>query len=174
MSKELNDIDQNHNKTVGHLKPRRALMIGRPNAGKTSVYNRLTGHQLKTGNYHGVTVEHAEGMISVGGQDLILIDLPGTPSLIPHSPDEGLTVSAVMNASLGHYDVLVTIVDAMRLIEGLYLSLQVIELGWPTLVVINQVDLAAQAGVTIDLDTIKADLKSKAPLEVVAVSAVTG
>ena len=57
-------------------------MVGRPNAGKTSVYNRLTGHRLKTGNYHGVTVEHAEGIMSLEVGELSLIDLPGTPSLI--------------------------------------------------------------------------------------------
>ena len=155
----------------------KALMVGRPNAGKTSVYNRLTGHRLKTGNYHGVTVEHAEGVITVGDHELTLIDLPGTPSLIPHSPDEGLTVSAVMNGALGRYDFLITVVDAMRLLEGLYLSLQVIELGWPTLVIVNQLDLAKREGQALNLMALQDSLRGDHPdalIEVVGVSAVTG
>ena len=174
-----NSIDESSSSSI--TKHFKALMVGRPNAGKTSVYNRLTGHRLKTGNYHGVTVEHAEGIMSLEGGELALIDLPGTPSLIPHSPDEGLTSSATLNASLGAYDVLVTIVDATRLIEGLYLSLQVLELGWPTLVVINQIDLAEQAGVQIDLKALHQSLQSQSAgskesqlISVLAVSALTG
>ena len=93
-----------------------------------------------------MTVEHAEGSIELEHHRIRLIDLPGTPSLVPHSPDEGLTADAVLNGALGPYQLLVSVVDATRLIEGLYLSLQLIELGHPTLVVINQIDLAHREG----------------------------
>lgn len=176
MTKPLTKPQQDHQLKSEAQHTLRALVVGRPNAGKTSVFNRLTGHRLKTGNYHGVTVEHAEGALSLSAGKLSLIDLPGTPSLVPRSPDEGLTASAVLNGSLGRYDLLVSVVDATRLLEGLYLSLQLIELGWPTLVVINQIDLAHKAGVSLDLSALRDSLSQghHTPIEAVAVSASTG
>ena len=158
--------------------PVKVLVVGRPNAGKTSVFNRLTGAKLKTGNYHGVTVEHAEGSLTLNDHKMTLIDLPGTPSLVPHSPDEGLTAAAILNGSLGYYDFVMVVVDALRLLEGLYLGLQVIELGRPTLIVINQIDLARQSGLDISIDRLEASFTTqqsgKSLVKAVSVSALTG
>ena len=153
------------------------LVVGRPNAGKTSVFNRLTGHRLKTGNYHGVTVEHAEGGLTLGDRHVRLIDLPGSPSLIPTSPDEGLTADALLNHALGVPQAVIVVVDALRLLEGLYFALQVIELGKPTLVVVNQIDLAEAAGVSIDILQMSQDLNpsgARQVIHVLAASARTG
>ena len=154
----------------------RILVVGRPNAGKTSVFNRLTGHRLKTGNYHGVTVEHAEGTLQLSDRQVSLIDLPGTPSLIPTSPDEGLTSDALLNHALGQYQAVLVVVDALRLIEGLYFALQVIELGIPTVIAINQIDLARAAGMTIHVQQLIHDLSQSGtkPVQVLTVSALHG
>lgn len=155
-------------------KPVQVLVVGRPNAGKTSVFNRLTGHRLKTGNYHGVTVEHAVGEISIEGDTINLIDLPGAPSLLPSSPDEGLTADALLNYSLGRYQAAMVVVDALRLIEGLYFALHVIELGVPTLIVINQIDLARASGSEINTLKLIQDLNNLGTVDALCVSALNG
>ncbi|MCK6474244.1 MAG: ferrous iron transport protein B [Planctomycetes bacterium] len=136
---------------------RRVAIIGNPNTGKTTLFNALTGLRHRVGNYPGVTVEKKIGKL---GDGLELIDLPGTYSLAAHSPDEMVAVELL----LGHVkneprpNLVVVIADAGNLSRNLYLATQVMELGLPTIVALNMVDAAEQAGVKIDCSGLAAAL----------------
>lgn len=145
-------------------------LIGRPNVGKTSLFNQLTGMELKTGNYSGVTVEHAEGSWETSAGVTRLIDLPGALSLSPYSPDESLVPATLIGEALGEIDLVLSVVDATRLVETLYLTLQVLELGYPTLVILNQADMLEERSLTLDLERLTEALGAPALL----VSAKTG
>jgi len=144
-------------------------LIGRPNVGKTSLFNQLTGMELKTGNYSGVTVEHAEGSWETPEGSVRLIDLPGALSLSPYSPDESLVPAALIGGALGPLDLVLSVVDSTRLVETLYLTLQVLELGYPTLVLLNQADMLKDKGLELDVERLSSALGAP----VVLVSAKT-
>ena len=124
----------------------RVALVGNPNAGKTTLFNALTGLHHRVGNYPGVTVERVEGTVRLGDRDATLIDLPGTYSLAAHSPDELIAVDVL----LGPIDAIVAIVNAAALERGLYLVSQLAELERPMVVALNMIDLAEGEGVKID------------------------
>ncbi len=153
-------------------RPRRVVVLGPPNTGKTSLFNRLAGTNLRVGNYPGVTVEGTSARIDlphVGPIDLV--DLPGTYSLSGRSGEERIAVDALLGRN-GHAlpDAVLVLCDATHLEHNLYLALQVLELSVPTLVVLNMADEATRQGVDIDL----AALSERLGAPVVAVSARTG
>ena len=127
-------------------------LVGNPNTGKSTLFNALTGLRQHVGNYPGVTVEMKSGSARFGDTHLKLIDLPGTYSLAPRSPDEMVSVDLL----LGHIeggprpDVVVSIVDAANLERHLYLTTQLMELGVPVVVAVNLIDVAKKQGLTID------------------------
>src|SRR5262245_30375459 len=127
-------------------------LTGNPNTGKSTLFNALTGLRQHVGNYPGVTVEKKAGSARVGDMDVHVIDLPGTYSLAPRSPDEMVSVDLLLGHVKGEErpDVVVSIVDATNLERHLYLTTQLMELGVPVVVAVNLVDLADKHGLAID------------------------
>lgn len=121
-------------------------IIGNPNSGKTTAFNRLTGASQRVGNWPGVTIEKKVGHIWHRG-DLTLVDLPGVYSLSPYSPEEVITRDFLMQE---RPDAVIDIIDASHIERSLYLTTQIIELGLPTVLVLNMMDDAAKSGLTID------------------------
>src|SRR5438270_3640458 len=134
------------------LGPVSVALLGNPNTGKTTLFNALAGMRQRVGNYPGVTVETKKGRMSYHGQVFDLIDLPGTYSLAPRSPDEMVAVDLILGQQPGEArpDVVVTIVDASNLERNLYLTTQALELGVPVVVALNMVDVARGQGITVD------------------------
>src|SRR5205085_3145950 len=130
------------------------VLTGNPNCGKTTLFNALTGLRAKVGNYAGVTVERKEGrLLGVpAGQNIRLLDLPGTYSLSPQSLDEQIARDVLLNRlpELPAPTLLVVVVDASNLQRNLYYATQVIELGHPTLIALNMIDVAENNGHHVD------------------------
>ena len=128
-------------------------VAGSPNAGKSALFNALTGARQKVGNYPGVTVERHSGRLTLAdGRPVELVDLPGAYSLDPASPDEAVTRDVLLGRQAGERqpDALVIVVDASNLDNHLRFALQLIELGLPTIVALNMVDLARRDGLELD------------------------
>lgn len=143
-----------------HAAPLVAL-VGNPNAGKSALFNALTGARQKVGNYPGVTVErHSGRLVLDDGRPVELIDLPGAYSLDPSSPDERVTRDVVTGASSLERlpDALVVVVDAANLDNHLRFTLQLIALGLPVVVALNMVDLAERDGLTLDAAVLEREL----------------
>ena len=135
-------------------------LVGNPNTGKTTLFNALAGMNQRVGNYAGVTVETKKGKVRIGDLQLDVLDLPGTYSLAPRSPDEMLAVDVILgnNPDEPRPDIVITIVDASNLERNLYLTTQVLELGVPVIIALNMVDVAAGQGVKIDVDKLSQQL----------------
>lgn len=131
----------------------RVAIAGNPNAGKSSIFNCLTGLRQKVGNYPGVTVERKIGHARFGGVDFELIDLPGAYSLTVQSPDEEVSRDVLfgwLTEAEPAPDVVVVVIDATNLQRNLFLATQIAELGYPCVGVLNMSDLAASHGLVID------------------------
>jgi ferrous iron transport protein B len=142
--------------------PRRftAALLGNPNTGKTTLFNALSGLNQRVGNYPGVTVETKKGQTNCASVPFDLIDLPGTYSLAPRSPDEMLAVDVILGRQAGEPrpDVVISIVDASNLERNLYLTTQALELGVPVVVALNMIDVSEKHGLTIDVGRLSAGL----------------
>ena len=128
-------------------------VAGSPNAGKSALFNALTGARQKVANYPGVTVERKSGRVTLAdGRPVELVDLPGAYSLEPASPDEAVTRDVLLGRQKGERepDALVVVLDASNLDNHLRFALQLIELGLPTIVALNMVDLARRDGLELD------------------------
>lgn len=129
------------------------VLIGNPNAGKTTLFNALTGANQRVGNYAGVTVEVTSGtMHTPHGRKLQVLDLPGCYSLQANSPDELVALDGLEGRLPGHPapDLAVCVLDASNLERHLQLALQVLERGIPVVVALNMVDMAEKAGLRLD------------------------
>jgi ferrous iron transport protein B len=131
----------------------RVALVGNPNAGKSTLFNALTGMQQHVANFPGVTVEHAEGAYVHEGTSVTLIDLPGTYSTSPQSPDEEIALALLPGRRRGvrPADVVVAVVDATNLERNLFFATQVIDLGRPTVIALNRMDRVAAEGTRIDV-----------------------
>jgi len=142
--------------------PQFIVLTGNPNSGKTTVFNALTGLRARVGNYAGVTVERKEGRFQSSPPDLPLtvLDLPGTYSLSPQSLDEQIARDVLFHrlSDVPAPAAVVVVVDASNLERNLYYTTQVLELGYPTLIALNMVDVAEQIGQKIDAEQLAAEL----------------
>ncbi len=130
-----------------------AALVGNPNAGKTALFNALTGARQKIANYPGVTVERKAGRMEMpGGEAIDLVDLPGSYALDAASPDEEVTRQVVMGEFPGEAqpEILVLVIDAANLEQHLVFAQEIIALGRPTVVALNMVDLAERDGLALD------------------------
>ena len=135
-------------------------VVGNPNTGKSTVFSALSGTHQKVGNYPGVTVEKKIGTVRHGGRTITLVDLPGTYSLAPRSPDEMVAVDVLTGRrdDVDRPDAVLCVLDASNLERNLYVVSQVLEMGLPTVVALNMIDVARARGVEIDLDALSARL----------------
>jgi ferrous iron transport protein B len=147
-------------------------LVGNPNAGKTTLFNQLTGLRSKTANFPGTTVEHRRGVIAIGNRSATLIDLPGLYSLEAVTPDEEVACAALAGTAPGmpRPDAILLVVDATNLERNLFLVSQALELRLPAVLALNLIDVAEQQGLTFNL----AELESRLGCRVVPISARTG
>ncbi|MEQ1963313.1 Fe(2+) transporter permease subunit FeoB [Xenorhabdus khoisanae] len=127
-------------------------LIGNPNAGKTTLFNQLTGSHQRVGNWAGVTVERKTGHFTTDNHQVDLVDLPGTYSLTTISEQTSIDEQIACHYILsGEADMLINVVDASNLERNLYLSLQLIELGIPCIIALNMLDIAQNQRINIDV-----------------------
>lgn len=142
--------------------PAFVVLTGNPNSGKTTVFNALTGLRARVGNYAGVTVERKEGKLQGAPNDLpiTVLDLPGTYSLSPQSLDEQVARDVLFHrlSEVPAPCLVVVVVDASNLERNLYFATQVVELGYPTIIGLNMVDVAEANGHAIDAEKLSAEL----------------
>ena len=149
------------------------VLVGPPNSGKSTLFNKLTGLRQKVANYPGVTVEQRMGLMAgVGREDLTLIDLPGIYSLTPYSEDARVAVNVLRGRMTGtpKPDAVLLVLDSLHLTRQLMLAAPVLDVGLPTLVLLNMSDLMESHGGQID--TLKLARELGAP--VAQISAVRG
>ena len=130
---------------------KKIALVGNPNTGKTSIFNRLTGLNQHVGNFPGVTVDRKSGRVKIGEQSVEIIDLPGTYSIYPRSTDEKV-VFDVLNDSKhpDHPEAVMVVVDSSNLERNLLLFTQVYDLKIPVLLILNMSDMAYRAGKVFD------------------------
>jgi ferrous iron transport protein B len=135
-------------------------LVGNPNTGKSTLFTALAGVRQRVGNYPGVTVEKKLGSFSLDGHPCQVVDLPGTYSLAPRSPDEMVAVDVLLGrrSDVAPVDAVLSIVDASNLERNLYLLSQVLELGLPTVVALNMIDIARSKGLKIDIARLRRQL----------------
>jgi len=146
-------------------------LVGNPNAGKTTLFNALTGLRAKTANFPGTTVERKVGRLHLDRKQIVVLDLPGLYSLDSNSPDEKLAADA-LQGKLEHTapNAVLVVVDATNLERNLFLASQVLELRCPVVVALNMMDMARRDGIRIDV----AKLREELGCVVVPVSARNG
>jgi ferrous iron transport protein B len=143
------------------VKPRlKIALAGNPNSGKSSLFNHLTGLNQKIGNFPGVTVDKKSGSCQLNDGSMVeIMDLPGTYSIYPRSLDEKIVAEILLDHhSKETPDKVIVIADATNLKRGFLLLTQILDLGLPTILALNMMDLAAKAGVMYDLKTLSAKL----------------
>jgi ferrous iron transport protein B len=153
--------------------PRLVALVGPPNSGKSTLFNRLTGLRQKVANFPGVTVEQRRGRARLAGErEVVLIDLPGVYSLTPRSEDERVTRDVLMGEMAGTAkpDAVLLILDSTNLNRHLVLAAPVLALGLPTLVVLNMADELASRGGGVDAEA----LAKRLGVPVALVSAAKG
>jgi ferrous iron transport protein B len=154
---------------------RTIVLIGPPNSGKSTLFNRLTGLRQKVANYPGVTVEQRMGLMAgVGRDDLTVIDLPGIYSLTPYSEDARVAVDVLRGKMPGtpKPDAVILVLDSLHLTRQLMLAAPVLAVGLPTLVLLNMSDLMEARGGQID--TLKLARELGAPVAQISAFRGTG
>jgi len=135
-------------------------LIGNPNTGKSTLFSALAGIHQHVGNYPGVTVEKKTGRMDFAGQRYELVDLPGLYSLAPRSRDEMVAVDLLLGRQRDYpeVDAIICILDAANLARNFYLVSQVLELGLPTVLAVNMLDVGKARGIKLDLPKLQKQL----------------
>ncbi len=147
--------------------PNVVALVGNPNVGKTSLFNAITGSRQYVANWPGVTVSRKEGIARWRGRELKIVDLPGIYSLGAISIDEKITREYILKESP---DVVVVVIDALNMEQGLYLLIEILEMRENVILVVNAIDEARKRGVKIN----KYELEKHFGVHVVLTSAITG
>lgn len=141
-------------------------LVGNPNSGKTTLFNRLTGSNQYVGNWPGVTVEKKEGQLK-GKKEVVIVDLPGIYSLSPYTLEEVISRDYLVEE---RPDAILNIVDGTNLERNLYLTTQLTELGLPVVVAVNMADVMAKTGYILNEKKLSKELNC----EVIKISALNG
>ena len=128
-------------------------LVGNQNAGKTTLFNVLTGTNQKVGNWPGVTIERKEGHIK--GTDTVVVDLPGIYSLSPYTSEEEVSRKFVIEENP---DAIINIVDATQIERSLYLTTQILETGRDVVIALNMTDVLEKEGIKIDVNKLEKEL----------------
>ncbi len=136
------------------------MLVSNPNAGKTTLFNQITGLRHKTQNFPGTTLDLRSGTVRIGGREREIYDMPGLYTLKGCSGEERVAVQALTGfaSKLDAPGAIILVLDATNLVRNLYLASQVLELGVPVVVALNMMDLAGSAGTKIDIETLEAHL----------------
>jgi ferrous iron transport protein B len=147
-------------------------LVGNPNAGKTTLFNALTGLRAKTANFPGTTIERRVGRVQIGQRQIIIVDLPGLYGLESSSPEEKMASDALRGHLAKHAapDAALVVMDATNLERNLFLASQVLELDCPVIIALNMMDMARREGIHIDVEKLRSELGCA----VVPVAARTG
>lgn len=132
----------------------RIALAGNPNCGKTTMFNNLTGSNQYVGNWPGVTVEKKEGKMK-GMKDVVVTDLPGIYSLSPYTSEEVVSRDYLIK---DNPDAILDLVDATNIERNLYLTTQLLELGKPTVIALNMIDVLKKSGDSVDTEKLQAEL----------------
>ncbi|MEL7186052.1 MAG: ferrous iron transport protein B, partial [Pseudomonadota bacterium] len=145
-------------------------VVGTPNCGKSTLFNRLTGLRQRIGNYPGVTVERHIGSLTVNHETVELVDLPGTHSLSAHSLEEQISVDVIFGRVAGTADPdgVLAVLDATNLYQGLFLMQQLVDLGKPLVIALTMSDAAEKSGIDVNIDQLSALLGGAKVVKVVA------
>lgn len=125
----------------------KVLLMGQSNVGKSVVFNHLAGASATVSNYSGTTVDFDKGRMRIEGQDVEIIDVPGTFSLEPKDRAEEVAVKMLEEEKDA---VIVCVIDASKVERGLYLALEIVEKGCPVIIALNMTDVAESCNVKID------------------------
>jgi ferrous iron transport protein B len=173
--KEAKNGESCRDPSPSHPLPHHAFtiaLVGNPNAGKTTLFNALTGLRAKTANFPGTTIERRVGRAKIGEHNIVLVDLPGLYGLESSAPEEKLASDALHGRLDGHPapNAALVVVDATNLERNLFLTSQVLELDIPVVVALNMMDMAEREGIRIEI----AKLRSELGCPVVPVAARSG
>ena len=149
--------------------PVKAVLVGNPNCGKSTLFNALTGGNAHVGNWPGVTVERREGRYKIKNEEISLTDLPGIYSLSPYSPEEAISRRYIVGGE-NTPDVIINILDAAAIERSLYLTTELMETDIPIVIALNMVDAAEKRGIYISAER----LSERLGIEVIAISAAKG
>lgn len=132
------------------------LLMGNPNVGKSALFNRLTGANVIESNYPGTTVDYTKGYMRVGDKDVEIIDVPGAFSLEPKDKAEEVAVKMLEENKDA---IVISVIDSSKIERGLYLTLEIIEKGYPVVLALNMWDVAESRNVHIDVEKLGEILK---------------
>ncbi len=140
---------------------KKIAIVGNPNSGKSSLFNNLTGLNQKVGNYPGVTVDRKVGNITLGEKVVEVLDLPGTYSVFSQSEDERVSLRVLLEKSNPDFpDCLILVIDATHLSRNLLFFSQIKDLGFPCVIALTMVDIAAKQGIKIDINGLQRKLNT--------------